>query len=224
MNLRILKLHFPSPTLHVFVVVYVKPFKALLFYIVNVQLDLLSHLYFLFIFNSGLPSESFSIWGSTFSISSSAHVLVMNNLIFPWKYMYVFSHPHTWRIVFLDMIFLVGSFLSCHTFKPSFTIPWFLLRHYLSVLFLLSWKVIISQLFFGCFEFFSAVFPWRAYVWISFYLSCLVFCAFTLWFLFSFEKLSVIISSDIYLPLSLFSFWQLLITCTLVLLAVFFVS
>lgn len=115
MNLRILKLPFPSPTLHVFVVVYVKPIKAFLFYVVNVQLDLLSHLYFLFIFNSGLPSESFSIWGSTFSISSSAHVLVMNNLIFPWKYICVFSHPHTWRIFFLDMIFLVGSFLSCHT-------------------------------------------------------------------------------------------------------------
>lgn len=57
MNLRILKLHFPSPTLHTFVVMYVKPIKALLFYIVNVQLDLLSHLYFLLIFNSGLPSE-----------------------------------------------------------------------------------------------------------------------------------------------------------------------
>lgn len=205
MHLRILKLHFPSPTLHVFVIVYVKPIKALLFYIVNVQLDLLSHLYFLFIFNSGFPSESFSIWGSTFSISSSAHLLVMNNLIFPWKYIYIFSHPHTWRIFFLDMIFLVGSFLSCCTFKPSFTIPWFLLRRYLSVLLLLSWKVVISPLLWLFWVFFSSFS--LTCLCVDFYLSCLFFCAFILWSLFSFEKLSVIISPDIYLPLSLFSFW-----------------
>lgn len=142
MHPRTLKLHFFFSTLHAFVVMYVKPIKMLLFSVVSVHLDLLT--YFLLIFNLGLPSEiTFcqGIWGNSFSISSSAHLLVMNYLIFAWKNVFLPSYS---KYIFsgCNILSCFLAVLSSHRSR-SHHFCWEVSSQ---VLLLLSWKVTISLL------------------------------------------------------------------------------